>query len=284
MNLRRREFMLLCAAAAGLLPVSAGSIMAQETRRARNPQIGIQLYAVRYEFEKDVPGTVKQLAEIGYQGVEFYGYGGTETIFKDWTAERLRALLDENNIRCCGIHLGVEALSAANFDRTIKNCEILGNRYLIVSAAGRLMESPESIKKFAGILNEASEKARENRMRVGYHCHGFDFKKFDDATGWDLLFSQTNADVVMQLDTGNCVEGGGDPIAILKKFPERASTFHVKEWEDAPLAVDNATWVEIIQLCKTLHRTRWYIIEQGEAQGKGFDVARESFETLKKML
>lgn len=283
MNIQRRDFLISSVGAAACLHSSVLSALAQE-RRSRPPAIGIQLYCVRGEFEKDVPGTIKKLAELGYQGVEFYGYGGTENVFQDWSAEKLRAVLDENKIRCCGIHLSVGALQGDALARTIKNNQILGNRFLIVAAATDYMESPEKIGQFAQLLNETAEKVREQRMRVGYHCHGFDFKKINDQTAWDLLFSQAAPNVVMQLDTGNCADGGGDPIAILKKFPNRAATFHVKSYPAAPLKADSAVWKEIIQLCKELHRTRWYIVEEGEAENQGFEIAKASIETLKKMI
>ena len=285
MNIRRREFLKTGLGAAGLLCASASSsmVLAAERQR-RGPRIGIQLYCVRGEFEKDVPGTIKKLAELGYEGVEFYGYGGTENVHGDWSAEKLRALLDENHIQCCGMHMSVDALLGDAFERTIKNNEILGNRFLIVAAANNLMESPESIKKFAKILNDSVAPAREHRMRVGYHCHGFDFKKQDGVTGWDLLFGQADPRVVMQLDIGNCVEGGGDPIAILKKFPRRAASAHIKDYPAARLSAENAEWKEIIRLCKEVQRTRWYIVEQGESGGTGFDIAKESLAILKKLL
>ncbi len=280
MGIRRREFLISSLGAAAFVQAATKSIWGA----AQKPPIGIQLYAVRGEFEKDVPGTLKKLAELGYQGVEFWGYGGTENVFREWTAEALREQLDGNNLKCCGIHMSVKALADENFETTVRNNKILGNKYLIVAAASNLMESPESIKKFANILNESAKKAEKFNMKVGYHCHGFDFKKMNGQTGWDILFSQTIPDVVMQLDTGNCAQGGGDPIAVLKKFPGRADTVHIKEYEGAPLTPTNPEWQKIIQICKKLHNTEWYIIEQGEAKGAGFDVPRESVETLRKML
>ncbi len=284
MEIRRRDFLLSSLGATALLPAAADIALAQDQRERRPPAIGIQLYCVRGEFEKDVAGTIKKVAELGYQGVEFYGYGGTETVFKDWTAEKLRALLDENKIRCCGIHMSVGALQGDALERTVKNCETLGNRYLIVAAADNLMESPETIGQFAKILNDASEKVQERRMRVGYHCHGFDFKKIGDKSAWEILFSQIGERIVMQMDTGNCAEGGGDPIAILKQFPNRATTVHIKEYPGAPLVADSPIWAEIIRICKEMHRTRWYIVEQGEAENKGFDIAKASIDCLKKMI
>jgi sugar phosphate isomerase/epimerase len=90
--------------------------------------------------------------------------------------------------------------------------------------------------------------------------------------------------VTMQLDTGNCASGGGDPIAMLKKYPGRAVTLHVKEYEGAPLTATNAVWKEIVEICKEHHRTSWYIIEQGEAQGAGFEIAKESLAAMRALL
>lgn len=285
MVIRRRDFLLSSLGAAAALPIASNFALAQEQQgRNRPPQIGIQLYCVRGEFDKDVPGTIKKVAELGYQGVEFYGYDGTENVYKDWTAEKLHALLEENKIRCCGMHLTVNALKGEGLERTIKNNEILGNRFLIVASADKLMESPDTIGQFAKILNDASEKVQEKRMRAGYHCHAFDFKQIDGKSAWDILFSQIGERIVMQMDTGNCAEGGGDPIAILKKFPGRALSVHIKEYPAAPLKEDSPIWKEIIQICKDLHKTRWYIVEQGEAENKGFDIAKASIECLKKLI
>ncbi len=284
MNMRRRDFLISGLGAAAILHTAGSSALAQNARRRRGPRIGIQLYAVRKDFSKDVAGTIKNMAELGYQGVEFYGYGGTEKVFQDWSAEKLRKVLDDNKISCCGMHINLSALSKENIETTIKNNKILGNHYLNVAAAGNMMESPETIKKFAGILNESAKLLREHRMRVGYHCHGFDFKKVDGVSAWDMLYGQVDKGVMMQLDTGNCAEGGGDPVAVLKKFPRRATTLHVKEFKEGPLKADNAVWKEIITACKELHRTRWYIIEQGESTGGGLDIPRVSLEEMKKLL
>ena len=284
MNMRRRDFLISGIGAAAILQTAGSTALAQNRRRSREPRIGIQLYAVRNDFSKDVPGTIKNMAELGYQGVEFWGYGGTPNVFQDWSAEKLRKVLEDNKIRCCGMHINLSALSKENIETTIKNNQVLRNRYLNVASAGKMMESPETIKKFADLLNESAKKLQEHRMRVGYHCHGFDFKQVDGVTAWDTLFGQVDKEVMMQLDTGNCAEGGGDPVAVLKKFPGRAITLHVKEFKEGPLKADNAVWKEIIATCKELHKTRWYIIEQGEASGGGLDIPRESLKELKKLL
>ena len=103
------------------------------------------------------------------------------------------------------------------------------------------------------------------------------------AAAWEILFSRTTPDVVMQLDTGNCVGGGGEPIAILKQFPHRATTMHLKEYPEASFTADNRYWKEIFRLLETSHGTEWYIVEQGSEGGLGFEVPRKALEDLRRM-
>src|SRR5215467_10486985 len=103
--------------------------------------IGFQLYTVRGEFSRDVPGTLKKLGEIGYKAVEFWGYGGTPNVYQKYSAAELRKLLDDNGLKCCGIHLELKALEKDNLDRTIENSQTLGIEYLNVAAAQQKMGS-----------------------------------------------------------------------------------------------------------------------------------------------
>src|SRR5687767_7768659 len=72
------------------------------------PKVGLELYSVREDCAKDLPGVLKAVAKMGYQGVEFAGYHGR-------TAEELRKLLDENKLKCCGTHIGLDTLLGENF-------------------------------------------------------------------------------------------------------------------------------------------------------------------------
>ena len=90
----------------------------------------------------------------------------------------------------------------------------------------------------------------------------------------------------MQLDIGNSVGGGGDPIAILKRFPGRARSVHLKEYGGGPEAVigeGEADWDEIFRLCETLHNPEWYVVEEGGLQGLGFEIPKRSLEALRRM-
>ena len=90
-----------------------------------------------------------------------------------------------------------------------------------------------------------------------------------------------NEYVNMQLDVGNCLSGGGDPIALLKEFPGRTRTIHIKEHEEKTF--DSAFYQEVFRLCETTSGTRWYIVEMGSADGNGFDVPRQALAKLRRL-
>jgi sugar phosphate isomerase/epimerase len=248
--------------------------------------IALQLFSVRGECQQDLPATLKSVAAIGYEAVEPWGYGGETVEWMGRSAKDLRKLLDDNGLRCCGIHLSTGALLGDNLGRTIELNQRLGNRFLIIAADKDRMSAVHTIMELAGILNGLAEKLKPLDMRTGYHAHPFDFVQFEGRTAWDILFSNTRDDVVMQMDIGNCANGGGDPIAILRKFPGRALSVHLKEYGGPPGAVigeGDADWDEIFRLCENTHHTQWYVVEEGGPEGMGFDVCRRSLEALRKM-
>jgi sugar phosphate isomerase/epimerase len=248
--------------------------------------IGLQLFSVRGECSKDLPATMKAVSDIGYVGVEPWGYAGDKLEWMGWPVKDVRKMIDDNGLKCCGIHLATVALMGDNLSRTIELNQELGNKFLIIAADSQRMSALNTIMELAELLNEVAEKLKPLGMLTGYHAHGFDFKEVDGRLAWDILFSNTNPEVVMQMDIGNCAGGGGDPIAELKQFPGRARSVHLKEYGGPPGSVigeGEADWDLIFQLCETSHDTEWYVVEEGGREGLGFDVSQRSLEALKKM-
>ena len=248
--------------------------------------IGLQLYSVRGECGKDLPATLKAVADIGYVAAEPWGYAGDKIEWQGWPVKDIRKMYDDNGLKCCGIHLSTGALMGDNLSRTIELNQELGNRFLIIAADKDRMSSRDTIMELAGILNGVAEKLHPLGMLTGYHAHGFDFEKVGEETAWEILFSNTRDEVVMQMDIGNCAGGGGDPIAMLRKFPGRARSVHLKDYGGGPGSVigeGKADWEEIFRLCDTLHHPEWYVVEEGEREGVGFDVSQRSLEALRRM-
>jgi sugar phosphate isomerase/epimerase len=256
--------------------------MTQETK----VPIALQLFSVRGECSKDLAATLKTVAEIGYVGAEPWGYRGDKLEWMGVSARDLRAMYDDLGLACCGMHLATEALLGDNLKRTIELNQILGNKFLIIAADKGRMSALASIAELAGILNDVAARLKPLGMLTGYHAHPFDFVKFGDETAWEILFSSTDPDVVMQMDIGNCARGDGDPIAMLEKFPGRAKSVHLKDFggpEGSVIGEGEADWETIFRLCDTLHQPEWYVVEEGDADGLGFGVCTRSLQALKAM-
>ena len=245
--------------------------------------IGLQLYSVRGECQADLPATLKAVADIGYVGVEPYGYGGDTMVWQGHGAVEIRTMLDDLGLVCCGIHLRTDALLGDNLARTIEFNRILGNRYLIIAGDGPRMKSLDGIAELAGILNETVGALTEHDMFTGYHAHAFDAADVEGTPAWFRLFGQVAPEVVMQMDVGNYFSGDGDPIAAMRAFPNRARTVHVKDRnapEEGAIGQGEAPVMEFLELCADLHATEWYVVEECAPGGLGFEVVARAYNAL----
>ena len=281
MHITRRRFIQSAVTCAAGLSLGQKISMAATPTKPPPIPLGFQLFTVRGAFEKDVPGTIKKLAQMGYAGVEFWAYIGTPDVWPKYSAADLRKILDDNGIKCCGMHMDPKALAKENIQRTIDNNQVLGNIYLNVAGAKERVGSVDAIKQFADYLIAAQAICAPHKMMVGYHAHSFDFDKIDGHFAWELLFQQLPPDLNMQMDVGNSLSGNGDPVAMLKEFPGRTRTIHIKEYQDKTF--DSPYYKEVFQLCETSSGTKWYIVEMGDADGTGFEVPREALEKLKRL-
>ena len=222
--------------------------------------IGLELYSVRNELPKDFTGVIAAIGKMGYQGVEFAGYYGW-----DKKPNELKELLDDNGLKTCGTHVqgGVRAFEGDNLKREVDLHKLLGNKFLICpsmqakDAAGWL----ELAKKF----NDISAKLKEQDMLVGYHSHPHDFKKLDNGkTSWEIFFDNTIPDVVHQIDVGNTIDGGGDPLAMIRRYPGRTKTTHIKERggpPDAAIGEGTVDWKALFKAYETVGGKKWYVVE-----------------------
>jgi sugar phosphate isomerase/epimerase len=261
-NLSRRSFLKITAASiSAVASIGAGCDgQLQFGKSKRKIPVGLQLYSVRAECQKDLPATIAAVAGIGYQGVEFAGY-------YDYSAKDLRKLLDDNGLKCCGTHAQLDTLLGDNLPETIEFNKTIGNKYLIVPWLDpNKYSSAEGWKNAANMFNELAEKVEPHKMQVGYHNHSHEFKPVDGQIPWDIFFGNTRKDVIMQCDTGNAMIGGGEVIPYLKRYPGRAVTIHLKEYsatnKNAIIGEGDIPWEELLTLCETIGGTRWYIIEE----------------------
>jgi sugar phosphate isomerase/epimerase len=222
--------------------------------------IALQLYSVRKDCEQDLPGVLQQVGRMGYDGVEFAGYYGR-------SAPELKKLLDDNGLRCAGTHTALNTILGDELGRTVEFNQVLDNRFLIVpSLPEARRNSREAWLETARLFTETAERARGYGALVGYHNHAIEFQPLDGELPWDTFFANTPPEVVMQVDIGNALHGGGNPVPYIARYPGRALTVHLKEYsatnDRALIGEGDVNWAEVFQLCETVGGTQWYIVEQ----------------------
>jgi sugar phosphate isomerase/epimerase len=265
-------------AAAGVAPLVQTSTAAAAGKRI---PIGLQLYSVRGNCQQDFAGTVAKVAEMGYQGVEFAGY-------YNWSAEKLRKLLDDNGLKCCGTHTGLPTLLGDAFAETVEYNKTIGNKNLIVPGIPGNMrpDSKAAWVLFAKLMSELAEKAAEHGMRVGYHNHAHEFQG-EDYIPWEVFASNSSENVVLQVDIGHVVRAGADPAKHMKRYPGRLVTVHIKEFSktnrDPLVGEGDVDWPAMFRICEGAGGTQWYIIED-ESRNSPMTQVRKDLENLRRLL
>jgi sugar phosphate isomerase/epimerase len=276
----RREF--IGAATVGAAALMAGSSSLLAAARKKLP-IGVQLYSVGNEFRSDVPGTLAAIKKIGFDGVEFAGYANYAN-----NASGLRKLLDDNGLKACGTHLqgGLPDVQGDRLEGTVEFNKTIGNDKLIVASVSA--RTADDWARIADEFSAAAEKLKPHNVRLGYHNHTGEFAPIDGQMPEYIFFDKTSPDVFMQLDIGHCAHGGGDPVAVIKKYGSRLLTVHAKDWVPATrgdiVGEGIVKWPEVLEACANTPALQWYTIEEESRQFKGLDGIEKDFKNLTKLL
>ena len=257
-SITRRTFLAL----AGAAP------FATALAQARRPPIGIQLYSVRGELMKDLMGTVRAVAKMGYEVVEFYAP------YYSWTtdyAKEVRKLLDDLGIRCQSTHNGAANLTPEGLPKAIELNQIIGSKYIVMASSPRIT-GVDGWKVLADQLTAAAATLQPLGMFAGYHNHQAEWALVEGRRPIDILAAGTPKTFTMQLDVGWCVAAGADPVAFIKANPGRITSLHVKDWAPGSPAEEKgirvlfgegvAPWKEIFQAAESVGGVQYYLLEQ----------------------
>ena len=271
----RREFLALAAAA----PLAAAP-------QGKRIPVGLELYSVRNELQKDLMGTVRAVAKMGYQGVEFY------SPYFQWTpdyAKEVRKLLDELGIRCYSTHNGARSFTADSLPKAIELNQTLGSKFIVMASAGKV-ENLDGWKRVAENLNRAAEQVKPLGLGVGFHNHQAEFKVVEGQRPIEVLAANTGKDVTLQLDVGTCIEAGYDPVAWIEKNPGRITSMHLKDWSSDPakgyrvlFGEGVAPWKKILDAAEKTGGIQYYLIEQEGSAYPELETAERCLANFRKL-
>jgi sugar phosphate isomerase/epimerase len=223
----RRTFLATLGAAAATLAASKpGALLA---RRRHLKRVGLQLYTLRNQMEKDMPGTLERVAQIGYKEVEFAGYFGR-------SPNDVRELLEKYKLTAPSSHVPYPADWSA-WDKTVAEAKTAGHEYVTVAwTPDDKRNRPGGFKAVADDFNRAGEAARKAGLRFAYHNHDYELKTPNGGElPLDTLMKNTDPKLVTyEMDLYWMVKGAADPIAYMKKYPGRVTLVHVKDATAAP--------------------------------------------------
>ena len=192
----------------------------------RLDRVGLELYAVRDAMSRDPEGTLAAIRAMGYSDVELLwsmnNFGRTP--------RQVRATLDQLGLRAPSAHMAPETI-LKDWDKSLETAKVLGHDYLIVpSFAESASNTLDKWRYWADQFNSAGAVARKSDIWLAFHNEANHMTPIDGVIPYDLFVERTDPAVVrLQLDTGNMVMGGGDPLRYLARYPERYWSFHIKD-------------------------------------------------------
>lgn len=225
---------------AGLL--SAGLMAAPSLSFAAAPKfhktVGLQLYTVREQIAKDVPGVLAKVAAAGYTNVEPNGYTRKDK-FWGMDAKAFKSILDANNLISTSGLYGIDIGGEKDFEDLKHFAEvanIMGEKYVVIPwIFEEYRKTADDYKVLADKMNKAGEVTKAAGVHLGYHNHNFEFTDMGGGQlGYDLILSNTDPALVkMEMDIYWIIRGGADPVTLFHKYPGRFSLFHVKDMDKA---------------------------------------------------
>lgn len=184
------------------------------------PLLGLQLWSVRDRMEHDVPGTLKKVAELGFDGVEFAG-------FYDIPANEMKAMLDTYGLQVAASHTGADLL-ANDLDQVIAYNSIIGNRRIVCPWYG--VQDKESLQTLINTLSAALPALKTAGMQLYYHNHNHEFIMIDGKYALDLLYdSFAVEDLKAEIDTYWVSHAGVDPVEFCRRYQGRCELIHLKD-------------------------------------------------------
>lgn len=237
---------------------------AADSQPDHQPRVGVQLWSVSDAVKANFEGTLTQLANMGFQGVELAGEFGPYAN----DPEGLADFVAELGMSITSAHVGLDQFDEEQLDNTLAYYKAAGVAALIVPWDERAWH-PDRVDELITRLNTLSVILAEHNMQIGYHNHAQEFGAFAEATFWDHIATHTRAEVILQLDVGWARLAGADPIEYVQRYPGRTLSTHYKiripegDTDLSPIiGGNNFDWRALRDANAAVGGTQWLIVEQ----------------------
>jgi sugar phosphate isomerase/epimerase len=274
----RREFLAGSAAVLGCVALNG---FAAESGR----KLGVQLYTVRDEAEKDLPKVLQAIHGIGYSEVETYWNVYTHP------APQLKKMITDHGLEVHSGHFNYEGL-----ETKLEYAKELGLTYVICPMLPKDMwTSLDGFKKAADQFNTWGAKIQKMGMQFGFHNHNYEFRKFGNTTGFETLMARTDPKLVcLEMDCYWITQSGNDPMKMMDKLGDRVKALHLKdrksgfppsqELNDAaqhftPVGTGSIDYKAVLAAADR-HGIKRLFVEQDFCQGPPIEALRTSYKNL----
>lgn len=192
----------------------------------KNKNIGLQIYSVRAELEKDLEGTLKELAKIGYKWIETANY--KDGLFYGKKPADFKKLINDMGMELISSHCGIDTI---NTQKTTDDHAEAGFKYVIKPSLPKENRATiDDYRKIADDFNKIGSIVKSSGMKFGYHNHAFEFEKIEEQVPYTILLENTDKDYVLfEVDLYWVVKGGYKPLDFFEKHPGRFELFHIKD-------------------------------------------------------
>ncbi len=280
----RRDFLKSSAAVLPLIALRDSRLWAAE----RIP-LGVQLYTVREQAAKDLPGTLEKIHDIGYEEVELSGESYT------FPAMQLGYMLHEAGLNAPSGHFDYDSLPGR-----FSYASQLGLKWVVCPMLPHAMWTLDGFHGAAKQFNELGKRAKDMGMQFAFHNHDYEFANYGEGkTGYEILVQETDPELVFfELDCYWATQAGQNPLTMLQTMGKRIRMLHLKDRKGGfptsfdmepssghfvPVGMGAIDWKPILAEAERLE-VKHYFVEQDDTYGHPFKSISESYKYLRMLM
>jgi len=247
--------------------------------------IGLELWTVRTDVNKDLLSTLAAVARLGYESVEFY------STYLDWTlayAQEVRATLDTLRLACSSTHNGMRAFTPEALPKTVELNHILGSRIAVVASVPAIADIA-GWHKASDAFADVAERLRPHGIAAGYHNNQREWTELDGELPLEIVASLTPEDFVLQFDVGPAVQHGIDAPAWIRGHAGRIRSVHLRDWSatkgyNIAFGEGDCPWPAIFEAAEDAGIVETYLVENGHSTpDEEFPIAARSIANWRRL-